>query len=459
MKKAKKLILASRSPRRQELMNEAGFTFEVIPAVGDEIIPDNLADKPDEAAQFLAVQKGREVAENNPGTVIVAADTIVAIDSLMLGKPADAQEAFDMLKRLSGRTHAVYTGVAVTGGGVNTAPFSERTDVTFHELTDDEIRDYIATGEPFDKAGAYGIQGRGMLLVKRIDGDFYNVMGLPIARVSRLIGNIGRTVTSAPSYDIDGLLAIMKRLRAECPWDREQTHSSIRVNVIEEAYEVADAIDNADMAELCEELGDLLLQVVFHAEMACERGEFSFADVCKGVCEKLVYRHPHIYADNSADTTEQVLANWETLKAKSKGDETTSDRLEGVPKALPALMRGEKVGKRAAGSGFDFENAGQIIDCINSEVKELELAIMNKDEVEIEAEFGDVLFSCCNLGRFLQKDCEKALTQSVNRFIIRFRGLEDRVLKSGRNICELSHKELDELWQLVKKEQGFHQSD
>jgi len=274
-----------------------------------------------------------------------------------------------------------------------------------------------------------------------------------------LRGSVGRGDPDSPQNrgNIGELLAIMKELREKCPWDKEQTHESIRVNVIEEAYEVAEAIDNGDRAELCEELGDLLLQVVFHAEMASERGDFAFADVCRGICDKLVERHPHIYGEVTVDSTDTVLSNWETIKAKSKGNETTADRLESVPKAMPALMRGEKVGKRAASSGFDFENAGQIIECIKSEVKELELAIFNKDEVEIEREFGDVLFSCCNLGRFLQKDCEKALTQSVNTFIIRFRGLESKVLESGRVISELSQKELDELWQSVKKEQGLQQ--
>ena len=452
---AKQIILASASPRRCELMREAGFDFKVVPANVDETIPQELADKPAEAAVFLAELKARAIAakQGDCAVTIVAADTIVAIDGLMLGKPADEQEAFDMLRRLSGRRHTVYTGVAI-----DDCSFCESTEVVFHELTDAQIHAYVATGEPFDKAGAYGIQGRGMLLVRRIEGDFYNVMGLPISRVAQVLQNAPLSEGNAARCKggIADLLTIMTRLRRECPWDKEQTHESIRVNVIEEAYEVADAIDNANPVELCEELGDLLLQVVFHAEMAREQGHFDFTAVCRGICDKLIYRHPHIYAAGGATTTDKVLQTWEALKAQSKGDVTAADRLESVPKALPALMRGEKVGKRAASAGFDFENVEQIIGCAESELNELKLAILHKNEGEIEAEFGDVLFSCCNLGRFLRKNCEKALTQSINRFIIRFRELEDNLILSGKSFGEFSASELDELWQSAKKKVAHH---
>ncbi|MCL2634319.1 MAG: nucleoside triphosphate pyrophosphohydrolase [Oscillospiraceae bacterium] len=270
------------------------------------------------------------------------------------------------------------------------------------------------------------------------------------------------------NYNINDLIAIMALLRSPegCPWDIEQTHASIRSNVIEEAYEVAEAIDrrasggkSEGSEQLCEELGDLLLQVIFHAQMASEAGEFDFNGVCDVICKKLVYRHPHVFSVgddahivplNSVNTPEQVLRNWDDLKSSSKGEETAADRLESVPKLLPALTRGEKVGKRAAHTGFDFNNTEEVLRTLKSEVMELETAILHKKDVEIEEEFGDVLFTCCNLGRFLKKDCEKALTISINKFIMRFRELESMVTSSGKSIEELDATELEELWQKAK---------
>ncbi|MCL2637460.1 MAG: nucleoside triphosphate pyrophosphohydrolase, partial [Oscillospiraceae bacterium] len=239
------------------------------------------------------------------------------------------------------------------------------------------------------------------------------------------------------NYTIADLLAIMRLLRSEngCPWDIEQTHASIRMNVIEEAYEVAEAIDSGDSALLKEELGDLLLQIVFHAQIAGESNSFDFDGVCDEICKKLIYRHPHVFGDlavgstgDGLSSTETVLRNWENLKSKSKGEQKSSESLENVPKALPALMRGEKVGKRAASAGFDFRDCNEVLRRLKEEVAELEKALefaeFNKNNDEIEEEFGDILFTCCNLGRFLKKDSEKALTRAINKFIMRFRAVE-----------------------------------
>jgi len=226
------------------------------------------------------------------------------------------------------------------------------------------------------------------------------------------------------SYGIGDLLEIMELLRSECPWDREQTHESIRGNVIEEAYEVAEAIDNGGGEHLREELGDLLLQVVFHSQIDKESGGgFDFDAVCDGICRKLIYRHPHVFGEVKADTTGEVLKNWDDLKSASKGEETLSERLESVPKLLPALTRAEKVGKKAANAGFDIKDADEALSGVKDALHTLELAIVHKKYGEIEDGFGDVLFACCNLGRFLKKDSEKALTISINRFIMRFKGL------------------------------------
>lgn len=179
------MILASKSPRRQELLRVISREFRVIPAVGEEIIPEGAS--PEEAVLILSRQKAEEIYASYRNELIISADTVVAIDGKILGKPHNEEHAFEMLKTLSGRVHTVYTGVCVIFPNGDKENFAERTDVEFYPLTDREIRDYIATGEPMDKAGAYGIQEKGALLVKRIDGDFYNVMGLPIARLSRVL--------------------------------------------------------------------------------------------------------------------------------------------------------------------------------------------------------------------------------------------------------------------------------
>ncbi|MCL2037239.1 MAG: nucleoside triphosphate pyrophosphohydrolase [Oscillospiraceae bacterium] len=435
-------------------MESAGFVFDSVPAEIEETIPPGSS--PQEAVMVLARQKARKVASAYPNAIVVGADTLVVIDGEFLGKPADKAEAFAMLKRLSGKRHCVFTGVSVIDKNDNSLEmtFCEETAVTFHDLNDVEINAYIETGEPFDKAGAYGIQGRGMLLVKSIEGDFYNVMGLPISRLSRFLNS-----KIYPRYDVGDLLKIMSQLRRECPWDKEQTHVSIRSNVIEEAYEVAEAIDSGNPKLLCEELGDLLLQVVFHAEIAGETDSFDFTDVCAGICKKLIYRHPHVFESVKADSTEEVLKNWEELKSESKEEQTVTERLLSVPKSLPALMRGEKVGKKAGMVGFDFTDVNETLEGLKSEIAELELAIMHKDEAQIAEEFGDILLSCCNVGRFLKKDSEKALTFAINKFIMRFKRLEDTLLKSGENFERLREKlrneaifkeELERLWQASK---------
>jgi tetrapyrrole methylase family protein/MazG family protein len=260
-------------------------------------------------------------------------------------------------------------------------------------------------------------------------------------------------------YTIQDLLSIMRLLRSEngCPWDIEQTHASIRMNVIEEAYEVAEAIDSGDSALLNEELGDLLLQIVFHSQIASESKSFDFDSVCDEICKKLIYRHPHVFESLAVESTgevfsstETVLRNWDNLKSKSKGEQKASDSLENVPKALPSLMRGEKVGKRAAAAGFDFGDCNEVIQRLKEEIHELEFAVINKNNDEIEEEFGDILFTCCNLGRFLKKDSEKALTRAINKFIMRFRVVEALAEEKGISLAELSQPELDKLWEAAK---------
>lgn len=257
------------------------------------------------------------------------------------------------------------------------------------------------------------------------------------------------------NYDINDLVKIMELLRSEngCPWDREQTHTSIRSNVIEEAYEVADAIDSGSSASLQEELGDLLLQVVFHCRMDEEAGGFDFNSVCDGICKKLIYRHPHIFSDVSAYTSDEVLKNWDAIKKKEKNQETYTDTMLSVPRAFPALMRAEKVQKRAARAGFDFEDVSDIYDKIAEEMVEVSDAVSSGDTGEIKEEYGDLLFSAVNLSRFLKVDAEEALAASTDKFISRFEQVERLAGERGVDMTNMSVSELDKLWNEVKDKQ------
>jgi len=253
-------------------------------------------------------------------------------------------------------------------------------------------------------------------------------------------------------YDINDMLEIMRLLRSEngCPWDKEQTHKSIRKDFIEETYEAVEAIDLEDTALLREELGDVLLQVVFHSRIEEEKGSFDFGDVVNEVCQKLVIRHPHVFGNVSADTSEEVLKNWNNIKQQTKGQETYSETLESVCTALPALMRAQKVGQRAARAGMDFENTEQVMQCLDSEIAELKAAVSEGNKNNIEDELGDVLFSCANLARHLGCDGEEALTRSSEKFISRFKKAEELIRCDGADMKSLNINELDVYWRKAK---------
>lgn len=256
------------------------------------------------------------------------------------------------------------------------------------------------------------------------------------------------------NYRIDDLLQIMRILRGDggCPWDREQTHQSIRRNFIEETYEVVEAIDNKDTALLLEELGDVLLQVVFHTQMEAEQGTFSFDDVCDGICKKLILRHPHIFGDVTAETSEEVLKNWDEIKKKEKGQKTQSDAVRSVPKTLPALMRSAKVQQRAAKTGFDYPALSDAVGDLESELIELKEAVSSGDSSAMDEEFGDLLFSCVNVSRFLHLDAEESLTRSTEKFIRRFTEVEKLAQSDGVDMKKASLEELNRLWALAKEQ-------
>ena len=244
----------------------------------------------------------------------------------------------------------------------------------------------------------------------------------------------------------------MKMLRAPggCPWDREQTHKSIRQNFIEETYEVIEAIDTEDRELLKEELGDVLLQVVFHSEMESEVGSFDINDVCDGICKKLIVRHPHIFADVKADTTDEVLSNWDKIKMQTKSQKTQSDAMDSVSKSLPSLMRSEKLQKKAAKVGFDWPDVSGALQKVEEETQELKKAIEEGDKKGMEEELGDLLFSVVNVSRFLKVDSEEALYHACDKFTNRFRMVEALAKERGISMESAPLSLLDSLWDEVK---------
>ena len=251
-------------------------------------------------------------------------------------------------------------------------------------------------------------------------------------------------------YDFEDLVAIVEILRSEkgCPWDREQDHKSIRKDFIEETYEVIEAIDTENPELLREELGDVLLQVVFHANIEAEQNRFDINDVANDICAKLVHRHPHVFGDVFADTSEKVLSNWEKIKSEEKSRKTVTDKLRAIPPMLPALMRAQKVGKKA--SCFDFENADQVFDKINEEIDELKEAAAGGNVSAIEEEMGDLLLTVTSLARKLGIDSEVALSKATDKFIGRFETVEKEAEKLGKDISELSNDILNDIWEKNK---------
>ena len=257
-------------------------------------------------------------------------------------------------------------------------------------------------------------------------------------------------------FDYGDLLAILRLLRAPngCPWDRAQTHESIRANMIEEAYELVDAIDCKDDDKICEETGDVLMQGAFHSVLAEERGAFSPDDVLSGVCSKLIFRHSHIFGQDKAESEEGALSVWDKNKLAEKGQKTASDSVRDVPKTFPAAMRAQKAAKRAAKYGYDFKDAAEAAEKVQEELSELLEAIGEGDKAHVFEETGDLLFSAVNVGRLAGADCEESLRASTQKFIDRFCLTEELILADGKRMEELSSDELWEYYVRAKEAYG-----
>ena len=252
------------------------------------------------------------------------------------------------------------------------------------------------------------------------------------------------------SYDVSDLEQIVAILRGPggCPWDAEQTHESVRREFLEETYEVVEAIDEGNPDHLKEELGDVLLQVVFHAQMEKEAGRFDLKDAADGICKKLIYRHPHVFAQVEVSGTGEVLENWDQLKRVEKHQQTHTDALNSVARSLPSLWRAEKVQKKARKAGFDWDDSSGPMEKLQEELDELKTAVAEGSN--IEEELGDLLFAAVNLSRFVGVDCEQALTAATDKFIGRFAKVEELAAQQGRAMETMTLAELDELWDQAK---------
>ncbi|MCX6314190.1 MAG: nucleoside triphosphate pyrophosphohydrolase [Sphingobacteriales bacterium] len=255
------------------------------------------------------------------------------------------------------------------------------------------------------------------------------------------------STNDAPAFD--RLVGIMNELREKCPWDKKQTIHTLRQLTIEETYELADAISGSDWKGIKEELGDLLLHIVFYAKIGAEKQQFTLDEVIHGVCEKLIHRHPHIYSDTHVNDEEDVKRNWEKLKLK----EGKTSVLAGVPNSLPSMVKAMRLQEKAKQVGFEWENKDQVWEKVEEEQKELFEAIQSGDQLKIEDELGDVFFSLINFARFLQVDAEHALELTNKKFRDRFMAMEAEALKSGKALHNLSLEEMDEIWNQIKKKE------
>lgn len=259
----------------------------------------------------------------------------------------------------------------------------------------------------------------------------------------------------------EGLVRIMHQLRRPggCPWDGEQTHASIKPYTIEEAYEVAEAIDDGDDKELCTELGDLLLQIVFHAEMASERRAFAIGDVIQAISDKMVRRHPHVFADTQVSGADEVLRNWSKIKAEERKHSDDGSALAGVPRAMPALLRAQRLGEKAAHAGFDWADTAGVVAKLREELGEIESALAAGDRSAAAAELGDLLFAATSLARHLEVPAEDAAKGAADRFSTRFRHMEAALLARGGSLNSASAAELDALWEEAKVATGTTRGD
>ncbi|MDA0907807.1 MAG: nucleoside triphosphate pyrophosphohydrolase [Bacteroidetes bacterium] len=457
------LILISASPRRKELLKSLGFSPLVSPSGIDEKV--DLSLTPEDLVMSLAKQKVDSVYSSHPHSLCVGADTVVVHRNNILGKPSTDEQARSMLQQLSGNTHDVWTGVHILrtdaqGHGIAHETFAFASRVTFHTLEESLIEEYIATGSPRDKAGAYGIQDPlGGLMVERVDGDYTNIIGLPLHPVYQALRRLDQTpVIPTPKWDrirprdtFTDLETLVSVLRVECPWDREQTHESVKNNLVEETYEVVEAIEQANPEELKKELGDLLLHVLFHARIAQDQDHFTVRDVIQTLSDKLIRRHPHVFGETIATHAGAVAKTWEETKL-AEGRESI---LDGIPMSMPSAIVAHRIQQKVSSVGFDWQEWDIAWEKVEEELKEWTQTMRENDSTARQQdELGDVLFSIINVARLKGLDSESALRGANNKFKRRFQGVEKRIKAKGKALSDCSLDELEQAWQQVKQDES-----
>jgi len=348
-------------------------------------------------------------------------------------------------------------GVAVIRGLITDQPLFVRgsTEVIdgFVERLDESDLALGILGNPLSDFAGLPILLRA-LERRRIAAEI--VPGMPRATLSAAIAMPLFALPPGSSHqDWDDLVQIMARLRRSCPWDREQTHASLVRYLIEETYEVVDAIEGRDDGELCEELGDLLFQVVFHAQLATERGKFSIADVIDALSNKMIRRHPHVFGDVAVESVAEVWRNWDQLKALEASSALRDSKLDGIPTGMPALQRGQKMQEKAARVGFDWTEVRDITEKLAEELREfaearVQAGPLAHEDAHVREELGDVLFTVVNLARKLHIDAEGAMRDANAKFDRRFRYMERWALAAGRELSDMTLDELEDLWQAAK---------
>ena len=248
------------------------------------------------------------------------------------------------------------------------------------------------------------------------------------------------------------LLDVLDRLRKECPWDRKQTNESLRPNTIEEVYELCDALMKNDRRDICKELGDVVMHVMFYAKIGEETGDFDIADVCNKEADKLIFRHPHVYGEATANTAQEVLESWEQIKLKEK--DGNKSVLSGVPQALPSVIKAYRIQEKARNVGFDWEDKEDVWDKVQEELDELKAELMRGDKEKSTHELGDFLFSVINAARLYKLNPDTALEHTNQKFTRRFNYIEEHSIKAGKPLTEMTLAEMDELWNEAKKEEG-----
>lgn len=326
----------------------------------------------------------------------------------------------------------------------------------------EELDTRLIAGEVKLKLSEYYPDEHTVLLAVADEEGRYSVTSMPLYKIDAADGYFAATVLIVPPAPFEALTRhgsrslerVLKRLRAPggCPWDREQTHDSLRSTLIEEAYEVMDAIISEDDFALTEELGDLVMQAYFHAEIGEEQASFTMRDVYTGIVEKLIYRHPHVFAAGDAKTSDEVLYKWEELKKKEKKQDTVADAMASVPRSFPALMRAAKVQKKAAHVGFDWASAGEALEKVREEADELARAL--KGDGDAVEELGDLLFACVNTARLARIDAELALSAATDKFFARFADMEKLILAERGSLDNMTLAEMDTYWDRVKRKKA-----